>query len=421
MVRFCIVAALAVGLTACDPELWGLDGSGGGGLPTDAGDAGTDVGNDTGLGGDTGGDTGDVCDLAAPAPVNRDRVLVLGHPFSNMVGESLTEIRTMTLRSNGQLSDDGIRVDVGGRAESIVFVPSGEIALILTEEGVLASYRVDGARSVELVDSVVLPSAGYGEIVLAGDAERVHIVGRSSTEDGGISTVYLSCDGALDHDASAFFPLRLAGGMVLYDGDMRAILAGGQTSFEPIDDDDLRVLAWDGAGWQIEAEYDMWRDSNYAPNIALSPDERTLLVPNSLIFSEESNQVRVFDVSGSTVRRSGEIEDLEDVQRVAFSSDGATALVTMAEPGEVAVLSNGGGRVREVDRISDIGLADRMAWVRRGSLTGTVLLPSVDPSDESGSNVSILSVDGPGRVSDLDQLGLGRGGENIPLSIGIQP
>jgi len=413
-----------------DPEL-DLGPAGDAARPSDAGeqDGGSEP-EDSGVASDSGPDPGDggadpvdagpkPCLPEQPGPEDNARVVLVGMPFSAEVGVDGTEILSLLLDRAGELHAFGVRLDVGLRPRRVAFSPSGQWALVLGEEGELASVRVDGVDSMELVEVVQLPSAGYGDLLVTDGGRTVVVVGSNSTLDGGISTVQLGCDGSLEVLEEQFFPLRLSESLVFVPDSDRAVVCGGQALFDPVDEDDLRVLRRHAAGWEQVAAFDVFDDFIDAARIAISPDGATVLVPNGSPFSDDGAQLSVLALQGDVLQEQRRLLDMGDAREALFAPDGATALVTLGEPGRVVVLADEGDGFVEVDRIRGVGLADQMALVARGPQQGLVLLPSVDPN--GGPNIALLRIEGPGRVTDLGQFELGAGIENIPSAIAVTP
>lgn len=361
------------------------------------------------------------CDLDQPGAADRDRVLVVGQPFSAVVGQDGTEIRSLSLSAGGALVDDGTRLDVGFRPIRIELSINGRFALVLGEDGELASVEITDAQNMAVIDTVTLPSAGYGDLRVWRDGRTIFAVGSNVDTTSGISTVELACDGMLTVRANEFFNVRLAQSLAFLAEDSRAILLGGQTAFEPIDDDDLRLIEYTpGVGWtQIDA-FDVWGDFVDALRIAVSPDGSTLVVPNGSPFSNEGHQVSVASISGAQVTETTRLTmNLEDGREALFSTDGRTALVTLLSPGRIAVLADRGNGWEIADTLTGIGLAENMAQITRGALTDRVFVTSVDASGEP--NIAVVDVTGHGMASVAGMTNLGSGSENIPVGIAVQP
>ncbi|MCC7380214.1 MAG: hypothetical protein IT384_00180 [Deltaproteobacteria bacterium] len=360
------------------------------------------------------------CGFDQPAAADRDRVVLIGQPFGAVTGMRGTEIRSLTLETNGTLQNNGIRLDVGERAARIEFVPSGEIALVLGEDGELVSVRVNSAQQLQILARTTLPSAGFGDLRILSNGTTAFAIGSNSIATGGVSTVYLGCDGQLTVDAASFYSLRLADSLAFLPGEQRAVILGGQAVFDPVDVYDVRLLDRAGGRLSEVQTFDLWMDFTDTIRIAVSPDGQTLLMPNGSPFSSEGGQVLVARISGNTVTEVDRLMGMDDAREVVFSPDGQTALVSLLQPGRVVVLADPGSGWQEVDRIAGIGLPEQMAMVTRGSLSGLVLVPSVDAS-AAGSNIALLRITGAGAVSDLGQLNLAGGNENIPGAIGLAP
>ena len=399
-----------------------IGGAGGeiGGAGGEIGGSGGEIGGAGGMGGSGG--VGGGCDFSSPAPADAPRILLVSQPFTAEPGVPGTELRALEIDGDPMPVDLGERVDIGTRAVRIVFAPSGELALAVGEDGRLVSVAVAPDGSMEIIDAIQLPGGGYGDLHLSEDGTIAWAVnGNNQAQDSGIATVTVDCEGRLTHEAEAFFDIVLSSSMVMVPGTDMAILQGGQATFDPfIDDRDLRLLARDGLGWQEVAAFDIYGDFVTHARMAISPAGDTLLVPNNSIFSEEGNQVSVVDVAGSQLTEVARRVDLEDASEALFSLDGSTALVTLTEPGQVAVFAEGDdGLMDEVERITGIGLSEQMARIARGANADTVYLSSVDPA--GGSNIAVLRIDGGGEVVDLGQVGLGEGAINIPDAIAVLP
>lgn len=367
-------------------------------------------------------DGGLTCDLAALGEPDRTRVVLIGHPFGAMVGQEGTEIRAMVLSSDRDLRADGVRLDVGTRSNRIAFVPSGAFALVLGQDGTLVSVKVESANQLAVVDTVHLPSADYGDLVITSDGRTAFVTGSNVDQTSGISTIGIGCDGSLTVATSMFFNVRLSESLVLLPGEWQAVLLGGQAVFAPVDPADVRLLARNGQQWSTLGAFDVFRDAIDVGRIALSPDGRTLLVPNSSPFSTEGGQVAVVDVdvAGGVLRESHRLMNLPDAREAVFSPSGDSAIVTLSGSDRVAVLLDQGATgFQVVGEVLGIGLPDKMVSISRGSLSGLVFLPSIDPN--GGPNVAVLEFTGPGVVMDRGQVELGSGSIDIPDAIAVMP
>lgn len=357
-------------------------------------------------------------DLREAAGLYRDRVILVGHPYGAEAGVSGTEIRSLVLPVGGKIIDRGMRLDVGVRPARIGFLPSGRFALVLGEKGTLLSVAAETADSLRIVDTVTFPHPGNLDLIIDPNGGCAYVVVLKIDGQGGVYTVRVAGDGTLSVEDN-HFPLRLASAMALFpDDSRRAVVLGGQTSFEPLDGRDLRILELGPDGWYQVGAFDIFVDYVDCLGIAISGDGGTVLVPNGAIYSEEGGQMAVVDIKGDTLTESDRLTDLPDMRQARFAPDGRTALVSRFEPGYITVLLLTDGRLELVDELR-VPLVNHMVLIRRGPDTGKVVVPSIHPS--GGPELVLLQVKAPGKVTKLQRLFLGSGYVNIPGAIGISP
>ncbi len=371
-------------------------------------DAGTDAGLPV--------DSGITCNFGAAGDTERPRTVLVSHPYDANAGRG-HEVRSLTLQQNGTLVDNGMRLDTGARVKALAFVPSGELALALGEDGELVSLAVLGT-TLSVLDMIQLPSADYGEIHISPDGQTAWIIGLNVAETSGISVVRIDCSGLLLEEPNLFLNIRLAESLAFLPGGQRAVLLGGQAVFDPMDPKDLRVLELNALGGFSEIDNaDIFHDIVSTGRIAVSPNGRTLMVPNNSIASNETSLVLVADINGTVLSEASRIMNLDGPEEALFSPDGVAVLVTRPEANRVTVLRDSGSGWAVAFEIGGLGLVDQMAMVPRGSLLGLVLLPSIDTNGTS--NVAMLKIDPNGVVRDLGQLDFGDGFEEIPEAIAV--
>lgn len=360
------------------------------------------------------------CAFETLGPADRDRVIVVGH------NQTVTDIRSLTLTAAGTILNNGTRLNIQERFGRAEFTPSGELLLVLTEEGTLMSVAVNGAASMTIVDQVSLPGASYGDLRLSETGREAWIVGFNSNtgaDKAGLATVAVGCDGELTVDEGVFREYPLSQSMAVRAGDQRAVfLGGGVDFFQPMDPNETRILQRSGRGWTETAGFNLFDgDSVDALRIALSPDGQTLVIPNGSPFSSFGSTITIVNVDfqSNTLAVANTITGVDDAREAIFSPDGATALVTQFSTNRVQVLSKPGATWQISQTVTGIGLAEQMAMVKRGSLSGRVYLPSIDASGPL--NIAVLQITGPGQVQDLGQFDLGNGSPNAPTGIAIMP
>jgi hypothetical protein len=368
------------------------------------------------------GDSGTACDLMTPPAADRERVVLVGHPFGPATGSDGHDVRSLTLTPAGMLQDNGMRLDIGAKPARIEFVPSGTFALVVGESGQIVSVHAEQVRGLAIAGQAMLPSSGYGDLRIAPDGRTAWVVGFNSTADSGISTVRIACDGSLQVDSAVFFPTRLSQSLVFVPGTSRAILLGGDATFAPADPNELRLLELlPSGGFMLIQAFDIWHDAVEAGRIAISPDGRTLLVPNGSPFSMEGGQVSVLDVDASVgvLSERHRLMNFADAREALFSVDGTTALVSQEEPNQIAILADRGMGFVRVGTLTGIGLPDQMAMVARGALAGRVLAAAVDPS--TTPNLTSIHLGVAGQAMNVGQFSLGPGNQDIPGPVAIAP
>ncbi len=420
-----IIALLALpaalsALTGCDEVVRVLEGD------AEVDGAFPDAGPDGDAEPDAGPDAGpepepppepDPCGQALHPDPDRPRVAVVGFPFSDEVGVDGTEIGVFVLGEDG-LAAEGLRLDVMTRPKRVRFLPGGSHVIVLGEDGVVHTVRVEGEGAPVIVDSLAIDGDGWTDLVVDPDGQFAHAVASNVTEDEGVFTLAIGCEGTLDV-MPEHLGLRLASTLALMPGDPdRAILLGGQAVFDPIDDDDTRLIERDADGvWQQIGAFDLWGDFVDAAGIGVHPDGTSALVPNGSPISEEGGQVMVVSIDGDTLADAGRIPGMDDA-RSAYFHHGGTALVSRLEPGRVSVLVREGQGYAVVDELR-YGLPEDFAIVQRGALDGYVVLPAVSPA--TGSQLVTLRVVGEGAVEEVAVIALPAGGGFIPGTVAVSP
>lgn len=366
-------------------------------------------------------DSGEVCGLGELGDPDRARMMLIGHSFTAQPGVDGTQIESFSIAMAGGPVGDGMVLDVGTRPIRIAFTPSGTLALVLGEDGTLVSVATDSVDTLAIKDTITLFPAGFEDLVITADGRTAYAIGSDVGAQSGVSTVHIGCDGTLTRDDGAFFNVRLAESLALIPGsnDQRAVLLGGQAVFEPVDVNDLRLIERTGSGWNELGAFDIFMDFIDAGKIGISPDGTLVLVPNGSPFSTEGGHVALVGISGNMLSEVDRYTGLDDAREAIFAPDGRTALISQLQPGRVAILSDLGSGLQEAGSVTGIGLADQMAMISRGMLSGRVYIPSIDP--QGGPNIAMLSIDAPGIVANLGQFELGNGSENIAVAIAVTP
>lgn len=359
----------------------------------------------------------DPCGQALHPDPDRPRVAVVGFPFTDTPGVDGTDIAVFRLGGAG-LDPTAARFDVMTRPKRIRFLPGGGHVVVLGEDGVVHTVRIEGADAPAIVDSLALDGSGWNDLVVDPDGLFAHVVSTDVTEAAGVFTLAIGCEGTLDV-LPAHFGLRLASTLALMPGDAdRALLLGGQAVFDPIDDDDTRLLERTAEGhWQQVGAFDLWGDFTDAAGIGVHPDGTSALVPNGSPISDEGGQLMIVGLDGDSAVDAGRIEGMDDA-RSAYFHHGGTALVSRLEPGRISVVVREGGDYAVVDELR-YGLPEDFAIVQRGALDGYVVVPAVSPA--AGPQLVTLRIVGEGAVEEVAVLQLPSGGQNIPGTVAVSP
>lgn len=417
-----LLALIGVGAGGCDTSIFGaLDADVDARVTADArvqtGDAEPgDAGFETDM---TMPDAGPPLDPCGLPPVDPDapRTVLVGHRFTDELGVAGTEVRSLVLRDDGALVDVGDRLDLGDPPAKIAVAPSGRLALVAGDEGSISVIDLQDPANLSIIDVAAVPRAGIADLLFDASGQTAYLLRSDVNEDtAGIYTLHLACDGTLTVD-DTHFGLRLTRAMAVLPNDPdRAILLGGQAVFDPVDDDDVRLLERTDDGWEQVGAFDIYGDVVSASGIAVSA-AGVALVPNSLPFSDEGGQVAVLEIDGDQVTEVARLENLPEAELVRIAPDGQTGLLLRPAEDQLTVLSGAAGW-QVADEIT-VGLAVDLGMVRQGSASGIALVPSVLAA--GGSRVAVFRVTGPGRVEEIDRVELGRGAAQIPGPIGVRP
>ena len=316
--------------------------------------------------------------------------------------------------------DLGVRLNVGFSPKRIGVMPGGRIALVLGEEGSLVSISL-ACDSLEILDRLSLEGAGFSDMVIQSDGSFAFLVNKDSTDEGGIYTVEVGPSGSLE-SKGAHFPIRLAQAMALYPGSpVRALLVGGQAMFEPFDENDVRILAFDGAQWRQTHEFDVYTDFVQCDGIGVSPDGGHAFITNGSPFSSERGHLIHLILTDDGVVENQRFVGQGDLSHARALPDGETFVVTTGETDQVRAFApfEGTGAYALTETIDGIGLAQQMSIAKAENGRVWIVLSAVNTVE--GPNVTLLESTGVGQLSSPLRASLGEGALNIPGPIAIAP
>ncbi len=373
-------------------------------------------------GGDGDGDGG-AADAAtgcprSPAAADRDRAVVVSHPYAAGGGNS-NAWELLTLSSSGSLSSTGTTFTMG-RATSgeVAFTPDGEVGLVAQEDGTLGVFTVSG-------DSVTVIDAGFDAggadgfyatgVVMASDGAHAWVLnGQWRENGGGIYRVAIDCAGALTYEKQ-IAAARLPYAMVLGpDADQALIVA------EDILDstgNDVHLLSWDAPPAVLGGADAFADDEQIVSAAEVTADRTHLLVADNNSFSATGNRIAVLAISGQTFTAGPTLTDVDDpFDLVASPFDDA-----------ILVVSGFGDSLHILDYDTAISYRGELTYdgpapelpgnavmVSRGTNTGLVLLAE-------NTGIRRVQFAGSGTVTDLGLTTTGTGLAGIPGAIGAQP
>jgi len=365
-------------------------------------------GDDTG-GDDTGGDDTDVpaegC-RAAPAPADRDRVVLVALPYDAAANASDTWA-VLTLTAEGALEDDGTRIEMGRLTiGEVAFTPDASLALAPTEDGRLAVY--DAANGV-VVEAAWDGGFYAGRVVADPSGEAAWIVdGNWQNNGGGLYRVELDCATGAPSNAVRVLEAKLPADMLWVDGG--ALLVGREVPGAAAGDDIARLD---------------WPDTAQAPTLRDGADafgDDDAVVSDAAVAGGWALIGDVSEFSGvptriARVRLDDPLDvaapvDIEDPMSIVPFPDGsARALVASGYGDALFVLDVEAGTTAQVDA-SRVQLPGAMVAVTRGPLDGLVLVSEV-------GGVRIVEL-GDG-ASDGGVFAFGSGLDALPGAIGVAP
>lgn len=360
-------------------------------------------GDDTGDTGDTGAPPVDGC-RATPAAADRDRLALASLPYSTS-GDASSAWAVLTLTTDGELVDDGTRVELG-RATSgdVAFSPDGTLGVTVHEDGTIGVFLVGDDGGVEVVEAAWTDGFYASRAIVDPSGEAVWVVdGNWANNGGGLYRVPLGCDDGAPGPSERVLGAKLPADLLL-DGD-RAVLVGLQIE-GTADGDDAALLSWGDPPAALGGADLFGDDDAIVSDATLTPDGGHLLVADYSMFSEP-NRVAIAAVSDDALTPVDVLDVYDPVALVAWD--------------DVVVVASGYGDELVTLVGSDFSagptlgseLPSGLALLTRGDLGGTTLVAEV-------SGVRVVRIDGED-VEDLGLVSLGGGMAGMAGAVGVQP
>lgn len=380
------------------------------------GDGGAGVGaGGTGTGGSTG--------CRASAPADRDRYVVVGHPFGSK--DYVNDWEVLALSTSGVLTTTGNHFAMGIAADArIVFTPDGRVGVAVQKDGSLGVFSIDDQGQVTVIDDGFGGGAFYADnLTMLPDGSAVIVGDGNTTENGGgLHRINLDCDTGAPSYGGLQVDVNNAWGVVdLGAGRWLVASQGGALGVE--DGSDVTDLR-EGDPWTIADGADPFPyDGPIVGAFGAAPDGSFVLAGDYLGFGDEPPNLALVTVQPGGLTAAGATLFLDSPWDVAIAEGGDVALVAsyFGDALYVVDISTEAGTPLtmrgELDYVgASTQFAGKFTTIRRGALSGLSLVPEL-------SGVRVVSFDGNGVVTDHGVTVTPDGpiSSGNPVAIGVQP
>lgn len=366
---------------------------------------------DTGDTSDTA-ETGDTADTGTPAegcraeplPADRDRDVLLALPYDSN-GSAADTWAVVTLGADGELRDDGERVEMGrATLGEAVFTPDASLALAPTEDGSLAVWD---ANTRAVVDPA-WDGGFYAErVVMDPSGEHAWIIdGNWENNGGGVYRVDIDCETGALSGATRVVEARMPADLEVWEG---VTLLAGRNVPGASKGDDLALLTW-GDTPTFQTGVDAFGDDEAIVSDLAVAGDWALLADNAAFTEVGGRVARVRLGESPSVEAAVEVEDPMDL--VPFPDGEARVLVSSGFGDSLWVLDAETGAFARVNAAS-VQLPGAMVAVERGSLSGLVLVSEVE-------GLRRVQLDDTG-ATDLGVWSIGNGLDALPGAVGVAP
>lgn len=392
-------------------------GGGGQGAAGGQGGAGPGVGGSGGDGG-TGVGGGSAACHADPGPADKDRFVIVGHPYDTQGGPA-NEYQVLSLSSNGDLAATETFFTMGRPSDrNIVFTPDGELGFAVQDDGTIGVFSIDAAGAVTVVDSAFEGSFYATSLTMSADGTTLYVVDQNFPNNGGgVYRVSIACDGSLTDEgrlfesksARAWLPLPGGDGLLAARGAFgstgvaHAHRIGGDPpalvqSVDVFGDDDA-ILSW----------------------AALTHDGKFALIGDNSGFSGVPNRVGVVGITVGGIAATQVLPDIEDPYSIATSPFDDAALVASGFGDALFVLDYDPAAAEPFSLRGELEyvagspqLPGALAMVERGALEGRVFIADV-------RGLFVVEFQPGAVIEDFGIENLGDGIEDIVVGVGVQP
>ncbi|MAQ18507.1 MAG: hypothetical protein CMN30_27370 [Sandaracinus sp.] len=356
---------------------------------------------------DLGMDAGPVVCTREPRAADRERFVVVAHPF-------VPDYEVLTLGTDGELGRPDIRFRMRKAAEArIAFTADGEVGVAVQDDGTLGIFRLDEEGNVSIVDRGYTGEFHAANIVADPSGSSFWILdSQFRAIGGGLYRIDLDCSGQVIRE-SLVAPGQLPYAMAFED-DVRALVLAKDVFNSAAGADVHRVNLSTGT---VLASTDTFTGDDWiGAGFALS--SKHAFAGNASQFDTVPNAVAVTTLTASpTLAQTVEVPD-------------PTSIVVSPFEDRVLVVSGFGDAIFQyayaTDAAMPLSALGEVEYATRGPAIPTIA-DMVTVGDDAGlvlvsENVAVRRLRfTEGAVTDLGPFELGEGNESIAGALGIQP
>ena len=358
---------------------------------------------------DTEADTTPSYCFDSPVPADRDRLVLVSHPFFS-AGVNANTYEVLTLDTDGALSQTDTRFEMGRATSGAVrFSPDGHLGIAVQDDGTLGVFRVEEG-AVQVLATHFGSGAFYAKDVRFDTEHKQLIVidGNWARNGGGLYQVPIDCTTGELGQPTLWVPAKLAVTALLLPDDTAIVIANelGQSTTP---DDVYRLDRSTGSTLDSVQTLD---DRAIRSGVALV-DGQWLFIADNSPFSQIPHRLSLSRVTDDRIVpvHTFAIEDPNDIAPSPFGnamlvgSSIRNRMIHLRFDGEEWVNEGSVGRPR---------LPGNTVTITRGTLTGLVLV-----AETLGLHRFAFLPDGT--VEDRGIFPLGTNDTDIVGSVGVQP
>jgi DNA-binding beta-propeller fold protein YncE len=347
--------------------------------------------------------------------------VVVSHPFLGP-GQKGKSYEVLELSTEGSLAQTGktfsMRTATSGE---IAFTPDGKLGFVAQEDGTLGVFSLSGVEPSVLHEGYD-PGTYVSRVVVGPEGDRLYLLNNQWRENGGgVYTVKIGCDDGLTPEG-LLAPAKLPAALVFLPGKPGEALLAAVDVLDSKAGNSAHLLAL--ASKAQKGGADAFGDSDaIVSSAAVTRDGLFGLLADNSEFSGKPNRVAVVGLGSEGVSAVQVLTPINDPfsllaspfdNRILVASSYGNALLSFSfHPVSSSAPFSSDGPLAYLGKKPQ--LPGDMVMIRRGKLTGRVLLTEVD-----GVRQVQFSESGAA-PQDLGLFDLQGSTESIPGAIGVQP